>query len=198
MAIPWNESVRTAGRLRVHATRSLRNGGWQAVVQQAIRDFNRLSRTHHLRVTLSATDSASEAEVIVKAVAQAIDETYDGVAIRHAFDGTRLHGHTSLVNRDGALERALVFLPSMPQVNTPSGVREVGPGVKRLIAVHELVHACGLSNDDHSSDDLFAAYPTVDPGTRPDGDRVRVSYSVRMPPLVLGVPTIAKVRENWQ
>jgi hypothetical protein len=69
--------------------------------------------------------------------------------------------------------------------------------VKLLITVHELVHACGLSDGDHSNDDLFMGYPTVDPGSRPDGDRVRVTYSVVMPPLVLATGTVAKIRQLW-
>lgn len=197
MAMPWTDPIRERGVLQVHPAPSIARGSWRAVFDQAVQKFNWLSGANSLGVTLARARRAEEAHVTVEAASRSIDGEYDGVPIRHAFSGSALHGYTALASREGHIEKAFVFLPSMPQVNTPRGPREVGPGVKLVIAVHELVHACGLTNADHASDDLFMGFPTVDAGTRPEGDRVRVSHSVVMPPLVLGAGTVAKVRRVW-
>ena len=70
----------------------------------------------------------------------------------------------------------------------------------KVIAVHELVHACGLADADHSTDDLFQANPQVDPGDAAQGDRVRVETGGRMrwmPPLVLSGSTVRRIRTLW-
>jgi hypothetical protein len=111
-----------------------------------------------------------------------------------------MHGHTFLAQRDGGIEKAFIFLPAQPRVNTPRGVRAVGENVMKVIAVHELVHACGLENSDHALDDLFQANPQVDPGTTAAQDRVRIQHGRRtryMPPLVLGGGTIRSIRTLW-
>lgn len=197
MPIPWTDSIKRGGVLHVHAASSIGHGAWRAVFNQAIREFNRLSGAKALGVTLQTARHASDAEVIVEAQSRSIDQTYDGARIQHSFSGTTLHGYTAQASREGHIEKAFVFLPSTPQVNTPRGLREVGAGVKLVIAVHEFVHACGLSNGDHSTDDLFMGYPTVDAGSRPEQDRVRVTYSVIMPPLVLATGTVSKIRQIW-
>ena len=69
-----------------------------------------------------------------------------------------------------------------------------------MIAVHELVHACGLDNADHSTDDLFQANPQVDPGNTAAGDKMRIEAGGRMrwmPPLVLSGSTAQKIRQLW-
>lgn len=197
MAMSWIPSVRERGVLRVHANPSIERGMWRAVFRQAVEEFNRLSRSHSLGVTLERADRAEDAEVRVEAASRTIDREYEGARIHQAFDGNHLHGYTALASRDGEIERALVFLPSAPLVNTPSGRREVGSGVKLLIAVHELVHACGLTNADHSSDDLFLGVPNVDPGDRPEGDKVRITYGLHMPPLALRGGTVNAIRALW-
>lgn len=195
--MPWTRPIRDGGVLRVHATPSVARGSWRAVFDQALQEFNRLSGAKGLGVRLERAPADDGAQVLVEAASRTIDREYEGVPIRHSFSGSALHGYTALVSRDGKIERAFVFLPSTPQVNTPRGPREAGPGVKLVIAVHELVHACGLTNAEHSNDDLFMGFPNVDAGTRPQGDRVRVSHSVVMPPLVLSTGTANRIRTLW-
>jgi hypothetical protein len=111
-----------------------------------------------------------------------------------------MHGLTWLLSRDGVIEKAAVFLPSQPQVNTPNGLRAVGPNVMKLIAIHELVHACGLTNNEHSPNDLFQANPQVDHGDMAAGDKVTIQAGGKvswMPPFVLSGPTANHIRRLW-
>lgn len=197
MATPWISSVRTTRRLRVFPASSVTRGSWRMVFARALREFNRLSGASALNVTVERVSQEDDAEVVVDTASGTIERSFGGADLRVPFSGTSLHGYTGLIQRDGVVERALIVLPSMPQVNTPRGVRAVGDGVRLVIAVHELVHACGLSNADHSSGDLFAGFPTVDAGTRPEDDVVRASSTVRMPPLVLSSATAGAVRSLW-
>lgn len=197
MAIPWQDPIREGGTLRVYAADSVARGPWRTVVTEAMREFNRLSGAHALGVRLERAASADDAHVEVETANGTIQRTVAGAEIRRSFSGQGLHGYTALAHRGGAVERAVVFLPSMPQTNTPRGQRNVGDPVKLVIAVHEFVHACGLTNDDHATNDLFAGYPSVDAGSRPADDKVQTSHAVRMPPLVLSAPTIEKIRQVW-
>jgi hypothetical protein len=116
--------------------------------------------------------------------------------------GNALHGHTSNLSRSGLTFQSYVFLPSQPQVNTPGGRRPVGDGVKLVIAVHEFIHSCGLSNSDHSNDDIFCGVPSIDAGSTPNRDRVVIQAERQRrrtaPPLFLRRTTIGKVRRLWR
>jgi hypothetical protein len=68
--------------------------------------------------------------------------------------------------------------------------------VKLCIAVHELVHAAGLSNGEHGQGDIFFGFPQLRTGTRPGDDRLASDATV-MPPIVFGPQTIARIRSNW-
>lgn len=80
-----------------------------------------------------------------------------------------------------------------------AGRLTVFPG-ETVIAVHEIVHACGLSNAEHSTDDLFQGFPQVDPGDNAAGDRVRIQSGRSMPwmpPLVLAANTVRRIKSVW-
>jgi len=77
--------------------------------------------------------------------------------------------------------------------------------VRLFILVHELIHAVGLSNDEHSPDDVFAGRSVLiakgqylrsrkqaaeDLVQPPDG-------SAPMPPIRLGPKTIANLKKAW-
>src|SRR5262249_32175359 len=112
-----------------------------------------------------------------------------------------LHGRTWLVAREGFNERAVIFLPQDPHINTPKAVRPVGASVKKIIALHELIHACGLTNAEHRSDDVFNGNPTVEPGNTAAGDKVVITVDGRkhiMPPPVLSGPTANTISRLWR
>ena len=202
MAMPWIDNIKKPNRLSVYSG-SL-EGAWSALFREALQNFNALSRTHVLGVTMTQskdapTDSGG-ANVGVQAGNGQISSTYAKEEKAEFFDGRRMHGRTFLFSRDGKIEKAFIFLPSQPQINTPWGVRGVGTNIMKLIAVHELVHACGLTNAEHSKDDLFQANPTVDPGTTPAKDRVLIRMGNRdiwMPPLILSGSTVRHIQQLW-
>lgn len=195
MSIPWTASIKSGGRLSVAPP----SGSWSDVVRDALRQFNNISRSHHLCVTLVPGEGS--AQVVVAAASSNISFAYDGTTYSERFGGSGLHGRTFQVQRQGSgIEKAYIFLPERPMVNTPRGQRPVGRGVKLLIAIHELVHACGLEDADHSDDDLFCGFPSVDYGSTAAADKVTVAsrgITRRMPPLVLLGTTARLIKELW-
>src|SRR5262245_15528905 len=207
MSDRWIDKVVRTGRLNVHADGSLR-GARSRIFVRALSESNRLSRQHHLGVSLHASatapaaDERGVADVNVRAAGDRISFSYAGERIDEAFGGQGLHGKTTCLigHRRIGFFKAFVFVPTEPQVNTPGGLRAVGSGVRLVV----LVHACGLSNSDHSgSGDLFQAVPNVIAGDNAEGDRVELgrhgsnNQPLRMPPLVLGERAVQLIRSVW-
>jgi hypothetical protein len=206
MSYPWADRVRQRGRLSVYIAMGVARV-WDNILRNAIREFNVLSRSEMLGVFLTQTTVAPAvlgnggADVSVATANGQISCTYESVTRTSHFDGSRIHGITLQYQIDNKIEKAFIFLPDAPMVNTPRGVRAVGAGVMKIIAVHEFVHACGLSNAEHSTDDLFQASPQVDPGITAAGDRVRIESGGNMrwmPPLVLSQTTARLIQRVWQ
>jgi len=202
MTIPWTDRVKVGGQLSIYTDPSV-SGAWTTVLIDAVREFNSLSKTKGLGITLTesrdapAPRGAGGADVAVATANGNISCTYEGTTRAGAFDGSRMHGLTLQFQIDGKIEKAFVFLPRSPQVNTPRGLRAVGASVMKIIAIHEFVHACGLSNAEHSTDDLFQANPQVDPGNTAAGDKVRIRYGLWMPPLALSGSTVRHIKSVW-
>jgi hypothetical protein len=205
MANKWNDKVKRTKRLLVYADQSIKSGVWASQFAASIREFNQLSKQHNLGVTLEASDSApvpgrGGADVSIATANGQLKFEYDGVRQQHAFDGTSMHGKTKQILRDDGMEKAYVFVPAQPMILTPNGRRPVGPGVMKLIAVHEFVHACGLVDAEHTMEDLFQASPQVDYHSDPSRDRVmgkRGDQTVWMPPLFLSSTTARRIKEVW-
>jgi hypothetical protein len=205
MAHKWNDKVRKTGRLRVHADSTIRKGIWGSLIEASIREFNQLSKQHKFGVTLQESDEPpipgrGGADVLVAAASGQIDFKYDGIEEQIAFDGTRMHGKTRQIRSDDGMEKAYVYLPAQPMINTPTGRRAVGPAIMKLIAVHEFVHACGLVDAEHTTEDLFQGNPNVDYGQNAARDRAmgkRANQTVWMPPLFLSATTARRIKDNW-
>ena len=86
--------------------------------------------------------------------------------------------------------------------------RPVGDGVRLFIAVHELIHSCGLSNADHTpgaEPDFFIGQPQPAEGATPQQDKLRIHLgpTVKLPadppapPLFLTERTARLIRSVW-
>jgi len=202
MITPWIDNVRRRRRLYIY--KSSLHQRWSRIYQQCIDEFNQLSTQHHLNVTFvnsnNSPTAGGGADVWVRTANGAVSFSYGGASKNTHFNGNGLHGYTGQIKRRMGsrlrIEKAYIFLPSNPQINTPNGVRNVGEGVMKVILVHELVHACGLTNADHTPNGLFNGYPFVDYGNTPEEDKV-VVQGRRMPPLFLSSTTVNKIKTLW-
>ena len=225
MATAWEDSIKASKQLTVFPTESLRKStAWGPIFKLAITEFNGLSATHKLGVTLVETATAPDPDgdgganiqcdigngsAKGKAAGQEFDEP---------FSATEVHGLTkvfrrSFGNNPARVFKCLVFVPARPTVQPPvvkgSGrLRLVGDGVRLFVMVHELVHATGgLNNSEHSPEDIADVFlgppqasPTVDADTDPKKDKVRVgafpNFS-RFPPLTLSARTAGLIQSSW-
>jgi hypothetical protein len=200
VAKPWVSSVKDTGQLTIY--NNLSSGKWVHIFKVALQSFNELSKRYGLGVTMSQAKEESEANVVMGVASGVAVYEYDGTKLSHPFDGKSLHGYTMLISREGqrGMEKAVVFLPSDPQTSAGFiGGKEVfekaNLDMMKVIAVHELIHACGLENSDHADDGLFCFRIT------PTGNGKVKAWGQEddraMPPLFLSQSTVGKVASLW-
>jgi len=223
---PWLDAIKRTRQLTIGLDGSLAKAGWDRVFRDAITEFNKLSATHRLGVTFAQAQDLKAANVEARAVRGDFEFEYPPRIAKKTiqFDGAGIHGlckpMLTLV-REGAqpqqfkLERAFIYVPAAPLTDRNGKSRVVGDPIKLVIAVHEMIHACGIvDNDEHSADDVFA-WPALRVGTQASDDRFavvgdkitiptppgvppRTGYSkIEMPPVFLKNDTAAKVRALW-
>jgi hypothetical protein len=202
--MPWNQATRRTRRLIVRIGATASGSPWRAVVRESIQEFNALSRRHNLGVTLDLqAGSTGACDALIEIGSGTISCQFGGRARTEAFRGDITHGRTLVFQRSGLIEKAFVFLPANPMASATragGGRAPVGPPVKKYIAVHELIHACGPTDDDHSVNDIFHRNPDVLGASRPADDRVtflRGGQLVRMPPIEMMPGTISCIRALW-
>ena len=202
MAIPWNATVTASKTLHVYPAPSITKGTWKHVFAKAIVEFNALAKKNGVGVKLDISTTAPSmpggAEVSVESAAGPLSGSYGGSSWGPiAFSGTSIEGYTVQPRVSGKLDNVFVFLPATPTIKPFKGApRPVGEAVNMLILLHELVHACGLQNTDHATDDMFQGYPDVDVGATPSSDTIRIPGG-KMPPFVLGGATVKKLKSLW-
>jgi hypothetical protein len=206
MPTPWIDSVRSTGQLEVYIDNAL-GTGWRQVVSDAIRSFNTIATRDRLGVQFTVVTTApgntagAGADVAVRTINGSGSFRFEGTDYPVNLAGSGMHGLTMQVKYASPLRvaKAFVYLPLNPLGNTPRGQRPAGTGVRLVIAFHELVHACGLSNDDHGSA-AFHGTPSFDYGRTAADDRIVVGSGrkrIVMPPLVLSGETRRLIRDNW-
>jgi hypothetical protein len=89
--------------------------------------------------------------------------------------------------------RAEVRLPVGVAINTPSGLRNAGPGILEVIAGHELVHALG--HEKHNSH-LMAQTMYKELGDRAAQDRLKAGI-IHLPPLSLSDESVTTLKSIW-
>ncbi len=200
MGTAWIDAVKARAKLAYTTVNEETWGAYKTSVGDAIREFNAFSRKHKLCVSfVRASEGGDSAEVQIEATeGPEISYSYGGRSEREEFSGKKMHGRTPQLSREDKIEKAFVFLPKSPPINTPSGVRLAGPGVLKVIVFHELLHAVGLSNDDHAPDDVFQANPQPYPGDTPAEDGLMIGSTAKhMPPIILSQTTIRLVKGLW-
>ena len=207
MATPWEDPIKASKSLSIFAGSSVSGGAWAKVFTDAIAQFNSLSTANSLGVTFKLASAAPDpsgvggADVQFEAASGTVSFVSFGQQISVNANGTSLSGDTKQVmtvfGNTKRIAKAINVVPATPQVNA-NPVRDVGDGVKLVIAVHELIHAVGLSNADHSPDDLFNGFPQVRAGSKPEDDKIEVNGPKRLPPLFLAKKTIAAIQNNWK
>lgn len=207
MGTPWEDPIKNSKKLTVFPGSSVTGGVWGSAFATALKEFNRLSAAHSLGVTLSPSATppnpagSGGADVQVEAGSGAVNFTTFGQQISVAVDGNGLSASTQQVKIvfgvDARIAKAFVVLPATPQINA-NPPRAVGDGVKVAIAVHELLHACGLSNGDHNPGDLFSGSPQPRAGNAPADDKLEVNNQKRLPPLFLAAKTASLIQLLWK
>jgi hypothetical protein len=209
MPIHWPEATVRGRELTVYmGPGAVRSVVWMNVLGHLLKEFNALSKAHKLPMRMKASKEApkdgSGADVAINiAVNDKISLTFPRRdPIVETLAATRLHGRTLLLSEETAknvLIKAFVYLPAKPLISTPQAVRPVGPKVLTVIALHELLHACGLENEDHGNSGLFQGNPKVDSGTTAIHDAVGVDaqMSKKMPPYVIDDATVQTLLERW-
>lgn len=196
MPRPWNDTVRASGTLRIHCTQQM-VGDWQNVVSDAIAAFNAISARQSLGVTFTDEADQDRANVVVWTVSGAHSTVFRGTTYQINLPGNASAGHTSLYSIAGKNEMAHVFLPATP--GQYSQTRALGRPVRLVIAFHELIHCCGLHNNDHG-DLAFHGTPSATRGGTASDDRVSVRSGgryVHMPPLVISAQTARNIQNTW-
>jgi hypothetical protein len=204
MSIPWPPATVKGRKLTVYSALARRNPVWNHVLGHALGDFNALSKKHGLGIQLKPADRPPKegggADIAINTGDGKVSVSFPGADPQtETFDGKHMHGSTLLLSRRGVMLKAFIFLPAQPQVNTPAGLRLVGSKVLTLIAVHELIHACGLENGDHGTSGVFQPTPFVAPGDTAVGDMARVKPTIDryMPPYELDEATVSALKSIW-
>jgi len=192
MAItPWHKNDQRKGTL-TYTVRAM-GGQWTAVLDKAIAEFNRQMSQHGLKLTLSKVEKGMGPHIVL--------ETEPG----HGLHGSA-PSQTKRINGVHYLDVVTIRVPATPRVNpNDPKSREVGPGVRLCLLVHELIHAVGLSNHEHSPDDVFAGKSIVIPkgqylksGTQAGEDMVQPpDGSAPMPPIRIGAKTLTDLKKAW-
>jgi hypothetical protein len=220
--MPWLDAVRATGKLSVFLHDSLDRSSWGTVFKSALSELNTLSARHKLGVTMVQSgdppdDNGGGSNVQVEVPKGQPEFTIFGdkhVFNDEPFDQTGLHGLTLrvavFVKGFRRSVKAFVFVPGTPSITK----RLAGDPVRLYIAVHELVHVCGLKDAAHArrseaNPGVFMTLPGTFEGKTPSDDRIKLKDAVFVngavvtppllsPPITLSPSTIQLVQQNWE
>ena len=204
MSKAWKPSIQRRGKLSVYFDASTRSAVWSHVLGNVLHEFNVVAERHGINLRLSSSDqvptATAGAEVAVHVASGDVAMTFCGKEVTEEIISTAMGGATRPVDEEGGkTKKAIVFLPSKPQISVPKGPRGVGSKVLMFIALHELLHAAGMEDSDHAQSGLFQTFPEVDAGSSPDHDRVRSQRGAHawMPPFTLAPDSVQTMLDLW-
>ncbi|GJE60928.1 hypothetical protein [Methylobacterium trifolii] len=188
--------------LAVFAKGGFSGGSWATVMGDAMKIFNTLMATNGVNVSLSDAKDEASAQIVVDAVAKQASFSYRGATYSKAFSGDGMHGLTVAVSDQGTglIDRQFVFVPATPRADASNQKsRQVGPEVRRFILVHEFIHAAGLSNDEHTLEDVFCYPGEFVEGRSAGADRLQPwgGLGKPMPPYTINAKTVANLQKAW-
>ncbi|REJ75677.1 MAG: hypothetical protein DWQ47_09425 [Acidobacteria bacterium] len=199
MPRPWISQVRGSHRLSVF--NNISSGSWSQLFTWGIDEINRIFREQGVPVLFERAGSREAANVEVGVSTGRASFTFRGQAYSLEMDQHRMHGRTyKAPGGNSEIESAFVFLPADPQMTLPRSSRSTGIHVLRLILLHELVHCTGLSDSDHSNNDIFNGYPDYHIGDTAADDRIGFmgrDGRVFFPPYYISAETAGKIRRIW-
>jgi hypothetical protein len=161
-------------------------GAWKGIVKQAVNDFNKLQ----FGVTLDYSDSHITADIVVRySLGSGQDKDFSWAKAN--FDAEVVHGQTSAKkDSHGRVEKAVIFLPGK--------LKNIKDDLKGVVTVHELIHACGLvDEDDHDPEGgvMYAKVQLVNGKLQePPGEGKTIQG---MPPIRIGNWTKAQMAYLW-
>jgi len=203
----WLRNIKRTGKLSIFPGSSL-TASWAKVFSDALQEFNKLSSTLSLGVTLTSgvtegppTSALTGTNVHLEATdkARTFDSWLGPVTI--AIGGSSTSGRTKspISLSIGRIGQSFICVPLTPQVLAPGAkLREAGDPIKLVILVHEFIHACGL--DDHTSmrdPDLFIAALSDVPDADPAKDKEDVGSGKKVPPLFFANETVTRIQKLW-
>ena len=189
MARLWDSAIRQNKELTI--ARATNTSGWAATYATAIIRFNALSSALSLGVTFRELtpdpENLKSANVEFATANGKVTFSFGGVSGSATLDGNAKHAFTQpIANGNGELVKQFIFVPAKTQHNF----------LRLCMTVHELIHATGLDNGDHSDDgdpDVFCASLT------PSGSGVQAGLFANriMPPIWMTFRTAAKIQALW-
>ena len=173
----WTYKIRDTGKVTVY--NGIDSGKWANIFKASLDAFNHNAR---LPVKLIPGEDKEQANIVMQVSGGSAGYTYDGQSYSVNFDGTLAHGKTNTLAREDGIEKAFIFLP----LNTTQS----HTNVLQFIAVHELIHACGLV--EHNNDGVFMTAPNIQ-----NGNIWSAKNSKKMPPLFFAPKTVARLQGLW-
>lgn len=157
MAKPWKQSVKDSKTITVY--NGITAGQWANIFSVALVEFNKFVKPVGIKAVESKDKDA--ANIVMQLADGAAKFEFSNTQYEFTFSGTDLHGLTKTLAVDGEIQKAYIFLPARPTVDDfdmkgNQIQKMVSPDVMKVIAVHELIHACCLDEKrDHGGDGIF-------------------------------------------
>lgn len=215
MPTPWIDGIQKAHKLTLFpGPQLLKAPAWgQALFQRTLQEFNRLANVNKFGVVLVRSKRAPQADgtganvqlEVTSGVHEYFDENDAKVTGTLDVSPGAMRGVTYPVpirEPGRRTKRAFCFVPIHP-VARPG--REIGGGIKTGLALHELLHACGLNETDtphRTANDIYRTGLFVQTGATPKDDKFTFSEGTPPQPDKVGqfkltADTVSLVQAIW-